>query len=398
MGALPNTLPQSPRKQPTRATREQAKASCKPRDWQELDRATRAGTNYDATTGWAPLFGGFIADMLRLSSGAACWGLVILLLHNLGRQRKANEALPQETEPMLIPELAALCQVDERTINRELKYLADRKMAVVVRLANSRVVIRLLYRDWAKIEKSYRDWSAEQESKIHEARPDPKPTQDTYVLKPGHRSRSIPIAQDVHSLRVQWEGKTLDIAFHPVVESGELICRAWLPHEHEKPKTPIQPNQQDTRKSGHICPDTPANEGRQSPPKGLWKEKRKETLPTVIHPRAAELCLLFDPFLKTSCQRLLSTDPTALSAACAELGDLDHNWLVNGIVQRAAAPINSPKHCAHIVRDLRLSWERAGKVGDPPALKETRKKSKSFNESVHTEAERRFKRFGRVDL
>jgi predicted phosphoribosyltransferase len=50
-----------------------------------------------------------------------------------------------------------------------------------------------------------------------------------------------------------------------------------------------------------------------------------------------------------------------LSKACEALRDVDHDYLVKFVVQRAATPIKSSKHVPSIVADCYQSW-KASKV------------------------------------
>jgi hypothetical protein len=383
LGALQQPLhtPEpSQKKQPNRASRqnEPPKHAHKPREWKELDRNLRAGTDYDTVTGWAPMYGAFIADLLGLSSGAACTHLLLICLHNLGRKRKGSEPLPEETDPLSVAELSSLLECDERHVNRVLEYLADPRdkknpapMAVIARLKDSRVVIRLLYRTWHRL-KRYKPWLEERQATLHDAAIDedkPEESEDQPVksgtvnltrkperVSAGHRSRAIPVTTGVRTYRFEWQCKRLDIQFTAAVQSGELICRVQEFTGASKTGTTDEQNKAVTGKSGHICPETPRKRGVEG----------KEKEPTPEHPRAAELCALFDPYLKLS-KQFLSTDPASLSAACAELGDLSHEDLAAAVQRRAKTPINSPKHCAAIVRDAKLNRDRAGQVADPPA-------------------------------
>jgi hypothetical protein len=334
--------------------------------------------------------------------------LCLIVLQNLGRQiqKGSSPILPEESETLSIPELAALMGCDVRQVNRVLEYLDKRKMAVVSRLAGERVVVHLSYRQWGTIEQSYADWF--KATQIHKVTPEeteepqdinvpnltgsenltPKPV----TLKGGAsptKSRAIPVHCGIRTVRVQWQGKTLDVAFRSEINSGELVTTLWLPGE------PYESAGDQSSRHGRLEHEQTLTYASRR--KKGESDKRKESETQPPHPRAAEVCALFDPFLLRSCRRTLANDLPALSKACAEIGDIPKDWLVQGVIQRAARPINSPLHCAGIVKGIRLDWERSGKLPVPPDLKATepaKKKKPTLAETCVNEVKRRIERWG----
>ena len=386
MGALPNyrqAEPDRPKTPPPqkadKPTRGKAK-DCKPRTYQELDRAFRAGSSYEKVTGWTPLFHDFIGDLRRLSSGKVCTDLLLYLLSDLGRQReKRGEALPTETRPVTISDIATLLEVNERSINRELQYLQARKMALVARLEGGKAVVTLLFSAWTALEQSYKQWADVQRAEIHEVTPeDENPeenappavkagtvilTKAPVVVKGGHRSRSLPIDVGVRATRIAWDSPGVDCSFSAVIESGELVWRGKLVSqktlESKKDAKSVE-SSTSPRSSGHIRPEITAN-----PP-----QMRVSGSPQVSHPRAEELAKLFDPLILRSCGKSLSEDGAALQAACELVGDTDHDFLVKQAMDRAERTLK-PRHVVALCREIAANWKKLENL--PPSVREGQK-------------------------
>ena len=96
------------------------------------------------------MFHALTEDLKRLSSGETCTWLVIFVFQELSIRGGGPAELPIDAE-MSVAELALRIGCDERSVNRVLEYLELRKMATIARLADSRFVIELRYREWAKI-------------------------------------------------------------------------------------------------------------------------------------------------------------------------------------------------------------------------------------------------------
>ena len=390
MGALRDFLPrtESPRKPAARARKPKdgASGACKPRTWNELDAAFRAGSSYERVSGWAPLHFDFSADLFRLSSGMTCTHLALFLLADLGRQRKGAEPLPTETRAFLISEVATLLSVDERSVNRELQYMHTRGMAVVSRLDGGRAVVTLLFPKWPAIDQSYKEWAAaraaEEAANAAEDDSADDTTEDTtkvkagtvpltkapVVVKGGHRSRSLPVKCGVKSTGVIWDSPGVDVQFTAVVESGELLWRGKLNAE-KTVESNVYAKRADSTTSnqsrGHIRPDnakSPANAGSVKHPHG-----------GVSHPRAAELAAIFDPLIIQSCGKSLSSDVVAWQSACDVVGDTDHDYLQEQAFERASRPL-TPKHVVAFCREMNANWQKIQSL--PPELRNAKVLSK----------------------
>lgn len=378
MGALANVITprvsERSRKQP--ATARTAAGVCRPREWKDLDAETRAGTDYKKMVGWVPLYHAMLADLVRLSSGAACYGLVLLVLQNLGRNHEGGRPAA-ETRPLDVGELASLLSCDERTINRELAYLVERSMALVARLAGGKVVVSLRFTEWPQIEQSYKAWADakremldEQAEEASEDEEEAKPvkagavslTPKPVVVRGGCASRSIPVNTGVSGLKFEWKHSPLDFEFSAVVHSGELIVSGWLPEQKAKTKS-LRSNSNAKRTEstgytetvGHTCPENalpvPANGGI----KGQSKPA------AAVHPRGEELAKLFDPLIFRYCHKTLSGDSSSFLQACAAIADTPHDFLVAAAVERGSRPISRPSVVVKICQEIYHNWT-AGKA------------------------------------
>jgi hypothetical protein len=409
MGALPNrqsSEKQTKRKAPARAKRPAAASGqkCAPRGWKDLDANCRAGTSYAKGEGYFIVFHAFLADLFRLSSGLVCERLCHLIAQNLSRNGKGAAALPDETAEMSIPECATLIGCDERSINRVLEYLVERRMATVARLADSLFVISLRYREWSTIQPSYREWDearrlaeveaaaearrlAEVEAAAEDLQEDSaeelavKPgvvpiTSKPRVVKAGHRERALPITAGAKSFRFEWETVGVDLRYTAAIHSGEVVVTACIAESKTLESKQHAKRAESTSyesSSGHGCPNgqkIPPNVGtRDTPQKGGVKTTPVE----VTHSRAAELSSLFDPLIYRWCQRTLSGDPKVLQQACEAIGDTPNDILVKVAVERGSRTL-TPLHVPALCRQIAADWQRSKTMPIPPPMGEPQTK------------------------
>ena len=73
----------------------------------------RSRSNLEKSTGYAPFFHAWMAELPRLCSGASCWALVLTCnMQSLGRPRNAGEPMAEWTEDLDKDWLAAVCRTD----------------------------------------------------------------------------------------------------------------------------------------------------------------------------------------------------------------------------------------------------------------------------------------------
>ncbi len=377
----PDSSPSTGRKPAGKARQPQEKCRAR-RTLDEVDRACRAGTDYAKQVGYLAVPHAFLADLSRLTSGNVCTMMCLLALQDLSRQAPRPMSYPTETGAMSVLDLATLIRCDERSVNRVLEYLETRGMATLARLADSKFVISLHLPDWSKISKSYEEWERENRAKEEESAKDEEKEKDT-VLTPeperveaGQQSRQIPVTTRVKFLRITWGDKVLALSYRAAVTSGELGISLSLPdsstvESNQDAKSNKSESYQTS--SGHGCPngsevppnvgskryphsgrDVKANIGRQSSEKGA----RNQSSAPPVHPRAEELSNLFDVPLLKSCRKSLSGDPVALLAACQAIQDVDHDFLVKCVVERAARPISSPSVAKAICKEIAENWKK----------------------------------------
>ena len=327
----------------------------------------RSRSNLEKSTGYAPFFHAWMAELPRLCSGASCWALVLTCnMQSLGRPRNAGEPMAEWTEDLDKDWLAAVYRTDKRTVDRDLKYLESSKMAQVRRTIRGTVAVKLCYRDWRNLP----DYAPPD-------RPEPpvdetKEPKETFELvkapqsvRAGQFSERVKVACAVSSFRFQAAG-AVDLAFTAVVKGGEFLVTSREVDAKRNPQVEKSTQSNVSNKLDvalrHRRLDS--DDFHKSFPQGKKGEQGAKERSKGEHPRAAELARLFDPILLKSCQRSLSADPVAFASALDALGDLPHDFLVKFVIQRAERPISGPKVCASILKEARANWEKAEALPD----------------------------------
>lgn len=314
-------------------------------------------TNYGRhrLTGWAPIPFAASCEIPRISSGAACSHLLYMILSlSLGRSVEPNEPYCEVTQSTHVLLLAHLCYCDERTVQRELLALAQRK---IIRLEKGEFkgeyVIQPLFRTWDSIP-DYKpgptlEPAAEPDDEETGAQPSAK-QQTTIRLT----EKPVPVRAGSNSRKIKVECGVSEIVFHSnidihceaVVKEGSLqvnlIGQKW------------KGSALDERSNRINNLDSPSRHPR--------------------HPRAVEVEKLFDELLlRGSGGRSLSGDAICFQQACEALGDVDHDYLVKYVIERASREIKSPKAAVAICRDVARDWQ---KVKNLPAAQRIKPISK----------------------
>ncbi len=368
MSALPQPRPESPRKPAARARKLKDLGKCAARTLPEIQADYRNRTNYARGTGYFPMFHALTEDLKRLSSGETCTWLVIFVFQELSIRGGGPAELPIDAE-MSVAELALRIGCDERSVNRVLEYLELRKMATIARLADSRFVIELRYREWAKIEPSYKEWDEARRLEQAESAQDELNTEEDAtpviksgivpittkprVVRAGHRERSLPITSGTKSFRFDWNTPGLDLRYSAVIDSGEVVVSACIAESKAaESKRSAKRAESTTSKhsTGHGCPN-----GVKIPPNG---GTRKTTSVETAHPRAAELSGLFDALILKWCGKTLSGDSEMLLAACEAIAGANHDYLVKCAIDRAERRISGPRAVVAICKEIAANWEK----------------------------------------
>ena len=304
----------------------------------------RARTNYAPKryTGFAPIPFAAIAEIPRLSSGAACQQLLyVILALSVGRMVKGAPATFQEsTEPTKIADLVDLCCCEERQLQRELLGLVQRGVIRLEKAGKGEYILTPLFRTWGSLQTYKPGPTPEPEPDEDEGdEPDEAAKQSTVVkltekpvpVRAGGASRKIKVDTGISEI---WCKSNVDIHFEAVIQSGCLLVNFIGPQFKAQPVN------------------------------GLLKQKEIQAgnrhARRVEHPRAAELERLFDPLmLQVSGGRSLSGDAICFQQACEALGDTDHDYLVKYVMVRAKREISSPKAAVGICRDAARDWQKS---------------------------------------
>lgn len=372
------------------------------------------GSSYADWSGWGTVARVMTCDMFSLSSGAACWALITYLVQQAGRSRSRSEKPCFEVE-IYKPELALLIRTTTHTINGVLSMLAERKLAVVAHAAAERSTVRLVfdaekiggknYPGWSEVAKvPYDEWfiareraKAEElrdEADEHDAAADEAEngvkrgivelTKRPRRVKPGHQEKPLSVTTGVRTYRMDLveDEKAVDVSYTAAVHSGEFVATVCIPPlktlqstQHAKRadsgsyvETPGRPRPDNSKLPANVgsdeYPHVGVVDGGQSSQRGHGTQSNGKS--PVQHPRATELSSLFDPFLLKSCGKSLSGDSVALLAACEAIQDVDHDFLVKVVVDRAARPISSPRAAVAICKEIAHNWKRAKDL--PPGI------------------------------
>ncbi len=361
----------------------------------------RASSDYQAETGYAPMFHAALADLPRLASGAVFYAFILHVNRlSYGRGKDSAGKRITATLPISAATLAELCCCNVRQIQRELGELKDRGVISckqVKKAGSVEYVISLLYADWRGLE-DYTAWKRAQvvaiddglELELESGDEDIMPvskdavrlTKRAETVRPGRSTRPKPITVGVRSFKVQNTGG-VDVEHEAVIQSGGCLVVSFTSSPVEQKGEQQANTERRTRRAGRLTPSDSTGDFSESSDavadeaKGEHKAnaerrtRRADQLSTLESTRdlpdtAVKLARLFDPLLQKSGARLLSPDKVALAAAVSEVGAMPFEFLEDFVLHpkrgRAARPISGPRAVASIVRDARENWEAAGGV------------------------------------
>lgn len=252
---------------------------------------------------------------------------------------KASDPFIEETEGITVAKLAELAVLEERTTQRELKAMVTAKIVKVKQVSRGLYIMRPMFRTWARLP-SYApgpvvEPEAPQEEASTEEAPKAKEKVTTNVTrKPVHvsagkKSKEYPVECGVSA--VQFDVRKVDADCSAVVKDG-VMCVTLEP-KVEAPRAEAPQVRKPERE--YVCD----------------------------HPRAEELCAIFDPHLK----RALSGDITALQSACEAIGDTSHDFLVAWVDERSSREISGPKAVIAICIEAAHNFRQNKSVPSVPA-------------------------------
>jgi hypothetical protein len=255
----------------------------------------RRQTNYEADSGYAPLYAAWLADLPRLSSGQVCTLFVMAVgVLSLGRPDNPKRGRRHErTKPVTVEYLAELCRCHVRDIQRQIKDLSERRMIEVETTARGTYTISLLYRDWQSlpdyqparlvlIDEPEEEPGGDDTDNVMASKDAVRLVKRPLTVRAGKTARAIQIHVGVKSVRWQ-NAATLPLVFDGVVHAGELIISTRLASDTVK-------GEGEAKSQRHGCRDG---------------DSAVNPDPLTCHPRAAEVIEVFDPLLQRSGGRLL---------------------------------------------------------------------------------------------
>ena len=315
----------------------------------------RARTNYNGARfkGFAPIPFAAIAEIPRLSSGAACQQLLyVILALSLGRTvMDAESPYHESTEPTKISDLVNLCACEDRQLQRELLGLVQRRVIRCEKSGKGSYILTPLFRTWGALQDYKPGPTAEPEPDEDEGQePDEAAKAPTVVkltdkpvpVRAGGASRKIKVDTGISEI---WCKSNLDIHFEAVIQSGCLLVN-------------------------FIGPQFKAQTGN-----GLLNQKGIQTgsrhARRVEHPRAAEVEAIFDPLLLHGPgARSLSGDEVCFQQACEIIASVPKDYLLQYVMVRAKREISSPKAAVAICKDAARDWLKSKNL--PPAKRDPR--------------------------
>jgi hypothetical protein len=334
----------------------------------------RGKTNYKSKrfTGFAPISFAMVAEVGRLTAGKATQLLYVILTASLGQIVAKEEPFKELATDLRTIELAELCGCDERTIQRELGDLKQREVILWEQTKKGVNSVTPLFRSWASLP-DYKPAPVLEPDPEPEDEPAPEdPAQNakqtTYLIKEpvfvraGRKSKRVPVECGVSAFECEIQGK-IDAACSAVVKDGVLRVILEAKWDGKTLGTSGLQIKGIKEKPRHPCRISPSEtEGKRT--KG---ERRSESENlSRIHPRASELCELFDPLILRWCGKTLSGDRQALLKACNAIGDTPHDVLVHDVVERSERTLK-PAHAESICKEIEHNWQRSKTL--PPQKK-----------------------------
>lgn len=340
----------------------------------ELEKM-REKTRYDASPriiGHAPYPLASLADGNRITGLAGGRILTTLIVKATGRQVPKNEPFLEITEPLTVEQLAELCFLDKRTIQRELDYMKKRKIIAVKVIKKGLYEFQPLFRTWHELPDYVPVPIAEpaaEEDELDGTEPDPEETRhvETRITKKpvriaaGKHSRPVKVECGVSALQFL---ANIDAECSAVVKDGVLRVNLQC-FEQAKSVT----GQTNGINKLDLPPRQVCRDDTQKPIVG-GKKVSGRSKGEIAHPRAAELVALFDPLLLRWSGKSLSGDPVMLLKACEAIGETPHDILVHDVVERSERPLKV-SHVESLCREIAHNFEK-NKDAPPRPKKYTR--------------------------
>ena len=341
----------------------------------------RAKTNYTPKrfTGYAPISFAMVAEIGRLTTGKATQLLYVMLTASLGQFVDKGEPFKEAATDLRTGDLAELCGCDERTVQRELGDLKQRKLILWEQTKKGVNSITPLFRSWAALcdYKPAPVLEPDPEPEDEPVQDDPPQnakqtvqiTKDPVFVRAGRKSKRYPVECGIASCEFEVKGK-LDAECSAVVKDG--VLRVILEGKWDGKTLDTSALQQKgiEEKPRHGCRISP-NESRGKQTKSERRTQSENV--SQLHPRAAELCKLFDPLILKWCGKSLSGDCQALLKACSAIGDTPGEVLVSELMKERAGREIKPLHVVSICKEIAHNWKRqeSSRPRQLPAKSET---------------------------
>lgn len=332
----------------------------------------RETTDYDKArySGYAAYANAMAADGWRITGLAGGRVLQFLVHKATGRRVGKDEPFSETTEPLKVSQMVELLYLDERTVQRELKDLIARKIVTRTEVKKGTYEFTLLSRTWYAIP-DYVPVPVEQPADESDDEPiedDPAQNKEQTITKltespvriaAGKKSKPVKVECGVSALQFI---ANVDAECSAVVKGGVLLVN--LKYEESRKLGNGRSNDSNDLSSSprHPSRDEPKTvRGKQT--KGERRSESENV--SQLHPRAAELCSLFDPLILKWCGKTLSGDSQALLKACSAIGDTPGDVLVSELMKERAGREIKPLHVAAICKEIEHNWRAGGTLPTP---------------------------------
>jgi hypothetical protein len=343
------------------------KPSTPQKDISEVDRMR-------AETGWARFQKALVPEINRITNPTGGRVLSLLYVKAAGRVVPARKPVMDTTEPLSPEQIAEICYLDLRTVQRELDKMVERNIIEQTQVKKGRYEFRLLWDTWRQV----KDYAPDPLIALPKPEPDDEdepPAEDPAApsgvrtvitskpvrCSPGKPSKPVKVECGISSLQFLDD---IDSEFSAVVEPGGTLLvsrRSWkhsdgvrgLKQAKDLDSVPRQGCRGNEPKGGRRNSET-----QQSKAGGRRENSRGSVTPAVQHPRADELSALFDPILLEHCHKSLSGDTIALRAACEAIGDTDPQFLIDCVTERGKRKL-LVTHILPLCREIAHNWKKA---------------------------------------
>lgn len=360
--------------------------------------ALRKQTNYQTGAGWFIVYNAVLADLPFLTRSTTFTSLILLILR-FAQGRDSSR--PTETQGLPDAGVAEACNCDIRELQRNYDYGTRAGLFTRKKVGQGHSVLSLRLVEWAKLP-DYKDWLKSNIQLVEE----PEVTEDTgereakdathvrllkapAPVRPGKTSRPLKIEVGVREFSLDCSNLPslpCDLLYDAQIKSGQLLVSLQFASKKEGER------KANGKRHGSRTFTNPSPPVRQS-----TVNPGRRTQSEYSHPRASQICDIFNPLLAKSQQTMLEANPAALKAACEAIGDFAINDLLEFLGKgRASRELSSPRHVALIIGDAKKDAAARAKLPPGATAAASPKRKRGFVEAVLEDCAEEIREYGRL--